>query len=361
MTENPGGVESFLITYYRNIDRSKVQFDFLCNSHDPVAYEEELKALGGKCYHVAPRSKDPVRYYREMQALFKEHASEWNAIWVNVCSLANIDYLIFAKKYGIARRIIHSHNAQNMDSRLRGVLHRLNKQRIASLATDFWACSETAAEWFYNEKLLQKVKIIRNAIDVDKYTYNASAGNKIRTEHGWQNKYVIGNIGRLHFQKNQEFIIDIFQSMQKRDPDSVLVLVGQGEDEKMLREKVHLAGLDEKVYFAGMQSNIPEWLSAMDLFLFPSRFEGLSIAALEAQANGLPMLCSAKVITKEIKITDNLRFISLERSADEWASQIEVSRRKYPRLGSEEIRRVFEERGYDIRTEAEKLEQLLLN
>lgn len=133
MTENPGGVESFLVNYYRHIDRNKIQWDFLCNSHNPVAYEDELISLGGRCFHISARSADRQKYRQELDSVFKEHAKEWSAIWVNVCSLANIDYLKVAKEYGIEKRIIHSHNSQNMDNWLRGLLHKWNKRQIGKI------------------------------------------------------------------------------------------------------------------------------------------------------------------------------------------------------------------------------------
>ena len=128
MTENPGGVESVIMNYYRNIDLKRVHFDFLCNSYEPIAYEDELTSNGAKCFHFVARSKNPIKYHKELKTFFKKHADEYSAIWVNVCSLANIDYLKLAKKYGISKRIIHSHNSENMDSKLRGKLHEYNKK-----------------------------------------------------------------------------------------------------------------------------------------------------------------------------------------------------------------------------------------
>ena len=123
MTENPGGVESFLMNYYRHIDKNKIQFDFLCNSYNKVAYEDELISLGGRVYHITSRSKNYIKFTKELKELFDTHSSEWDGIWVNVCSLANIDYLKYAKKYGIKKRIMHSHNSHHMDGRLSGLLH----------------------------------------------------------------------------------------------------------------------------------------------------------------------------------------------------------------------------------------------
>ena len=272
MTENPGGVESFLLSYYKHIDKNKIQFDFLCNTHLKVAYEDELTILGGHVFHITARSENRKEYSDQLDAVFQEHAKEWDAIWVNVCSLANIDYLIVAKKYGIKKRIIHSHNSQNMDSALRKVLHQINKLRIQKYATDFWACSEDAARWFYNGDALNKAIVIHNAIDVERMQFDQTKRDAIRSEHGWNEKYVIGNVGRLHFQKNHPFMIDVFASYHKDHPDSVLVLVGQGEDEIMLKEKVQSLQIEKSVFFVGIQKDIQAWLSSFDLFLFHNAF-----------------------------------------------------------------------------------------
>ena len=359
MTENPGGVESFLISHYRRIDRSKIQFDFLCNSHDPIAYEDEILALGGRTFHITARSQNCFKYIQELEDVFRQHASEWQAIWENVSSLANIDYLKIAKQYGIKKRIIHSHNSQNMDSKLRGLLHFWNKRRIKNYATDFWACSEEAAHWFYNDKLIDKCSIIHNAIDVNRMRFDAAKRNEIRARHGWEQKLILGNIGRLHFQKNQEFALDIFREYHGGNPDSVLVLVGQGEDETKLREKARELAIQDSVFFAGVQEDIQGWLSCFDLFLFPSQFEGLGIAALEAQANGVPVLASKDVIPAEVKINKNFQFFDLEAGTESWAKLIE-SLASSEREDFETIKQNFIRNGYDIENECHRLENLLL-
>ena len=359
MTENPGGVESFLVNYYRHIDRNKIQWDFLCNSHNPVAYEDELISLGGRCFHISARSADRQKYRQELDSVFKEHAKEWSAIWVNVCSLANIDYLKVAKEYGIEKRIIHSHNSQNMDNWLRGLFHKWNKRQIGKIATDFWACSEDAAKWFYSGETLKKAMVIHNAIDVERMRFDEEKRKAIRTKYGWKDKYIIGNVGRLHFQKNQSFALDIFAEYLKKNKNALLVLVGQGEDKRMLKEKADKLGIADRVFFAGLQSDIQASLSCFDLFLFPSKFEGLGIAALEAQANGLTTISSKKVIPAEVKTNDNFYFMDLEAGAEAWSKQIEEIS-GYERAEYSEVKKRFVEKGYDIDTETGKLETLLM-
>lgn len=360
MTENPGGVESFLLNYYRNIDRNKIQFDFLCNSYEKVAYEEELISLGAKTYHIIARSQNPTKYKQELEDFFTTNSHKYDAIWVNVCSLANIDYLKMAKKYNIKRRIIHSHNSQNMDNKLRVLLHYWNKKVIEKYATDFWACSKDAAEWFYDKKLIQKCKVIHNAIDVSTMKYDKTVGDIKREALGWKNKFIIGNIGRLHFQKNQMFALDVFYQVLSICPEARLLFVGQGEDEEKLKNKVKELNIEDKVIFTGVQYDISAWLSAMDFFLFPSLFEGLSIAMLEAQASGINFITSAKVIQKEAVINENCKMQDLESGAKVWAEKIIQMKENGDRLCHDKVKQNFVNAGFDIETEVHKLEELFL-
>ena len=360
MTENPGGVESFLMSYYRHIDRCCIQFDFLCNTHAQVAYEQEIRSLGGRIFKITPRREAPFRYRKELERVFCDYAGEWDAVWVNVCSLANVDYLKMARKYGVRKRIIHSHNSQNMDGRLRGFLHEWNKKSIPRIATDFWACSQEAAHWFYGDAIMPRVKVIRNAIEVERMAYDSEKREQMRKALGVRDEYVIGNVGRLHFQKNQIFALDVFNAFIKKYPDSKLIFVGQGPDEKALRQKCEKLGLAGSVVFAGVQSNVNAWLSAFDVFLFTSLFEGLGIALLEAQANGVPALASAEVIPPEAKINESLIFHSLNCDANSWAEQLATIRQEQKRIPMDRVYQNFVSRGYEISTEARKLERLLV-
>ena len=371
MTENPGGVESFLMNYYRRMDRSRFQLDFLCNSFEPVAFEDEILAMGGHTFHFTSRRKNPVRFHRELSAFFRAHAREYQAIWVNVNSLANIDYLKYAKKYGIPKRIIHSHNAQNMDTRLRGLLHERNRGKVGKYATDFWACSRYAAKWFYagpggKGPLRHPAVIIRNAIDVEKIQAGIVSRDALRKSLGWEDNYILICVGRLHFQKNQKFAIDTFAELLPRMPDARLLLIGQGEDEEMLRAHAKELELGETVHFAGVVEDVPAWLGAADFFLFPSVFEGLGIAGLEGQAAGLPTLASAHVIPGDIQVTDLLKFYPLERGAAKWADRISRMRTRMPLRPSAPddpafaaIQAEFTKKGYNSGTEVHGLEKLL--
>ena len=361
MTENPGGVESVIMNYYHYMDKNIFHFDFLCNSYNKIAFEDEIISNGSQTFHFPARSKNYKKYKKELKNFFENNASKYDAIWVNVCSLANIDYLKMAKKYGVKRRIIHSHNSQNMDSRLRGLLHQYNKKRIAHYATDFWSCSKEASEWFYDSSIIKKSIIISNAIDVEKYCFDDVKRKKLRRDLKWEENYIIGNIGRVHFQKNQMFILDIFEKLIKKEPKVRLILIGDGEDRTKLEKEIDKKKLNKYVYMAGIQKDICGWLSTFDLFLFPSKFEGLSMAAMEAQANGVPMLASDSVIPKEVKINPSFIFWNLENSAESWAEEILNIKANINRVSINEIVENFTMRGYEIHTEAKKLEKLLLD
>ncbi len=358
LNENPGGVESFLYNYVTNIDKTRVHFDFLCNSDREVAYEKELKAYGCRFYHVTPRNINPAIFYRKLHAFFAMKADRYDAIWVNINSLANIDYLKYAKKFGIKRRIVHSHNAMNMDSnfkgQLRGVLHHKNKIGIEHYATDFFACSKQAAKWFYKPSLIDQVRVIPNAIDISKMRYDKKAAREIRTEFGLKDELLIGNIGRLHFQKNQSFALDIFKKVLDERSDARLMLVGDGEDREMLVQKAKDLGIEDKVIFTGVRRDIPKILSALDLFLFPSLFEGLPIAALEAQAAGLPIVASKDTIPDELKVNSNFEFVSLDEPAAIWAEDV-VWLSDVGKEAWDNIQENFAHAGYDIKVQARKL------
>ncbi|MEY8434763.1 glycosyltransferase family 1 protein [Streptococcus hyointestinalis] len=361
MNENPGGVESFIMNYYRKFTLRELQFDFLCNSNNKIAYEDEITNTGSKVFHITPRSRNPIKYYREVKRFFKKNASNYSAIWVNINSLANIDYLKLAKKYGIPVRIVHSHSSQNMDTKLREWLHIINKKKIEQFATDFWACSNEAASWFYDSPTLKKSKIIPNAIDIEKSLLSDSARRRIREQYQLQDNFVIGNVGRLHFQKNQEFIIKVFADFLKIYPQSKLVLIGQGEDEDKLKLLAKELAVDKEVLFVGVQPNVSDWLSAFDLFLFPSLFEGLGIAALEAQANGLPVIVSKGRVPKDVKINDNVYFYSLSKSTEEWAKFLNDTRLNSYRESKDNILRNFQKFGYDINEASKNLEKYFLD
>lgn len=362
MTDIPGGVESVIMNYYRNIDKNKIQFDFLCNN-ETVAYSDEIETLGGTIYQITARSKNYKLYQKELKEFFEKNAQKYDTIWVNICSLANIDYLKMAKKYGIKRRIIHCHNSQNMDSKLRGLLHKYNKIFIRKYATEFWSCSDFSSPWFFSKSVMKSnsYKIIKNAIDLDKFQFNETIRNEYRKKLNIdKNTLVIGNVGRFHFQKNHKFIIEIFEKILEERKDSILLLIGTGEDEETIKQLVKEKDIEANVKFLGKRNDVHNLMQAMDVFLFPSLFEGLGIVLIEAQTSGLITFASSDNIPKEVCIDkEGFHFMSLNESSDAWKNAImKKYTEKSIRTDNSALMRNC---GYDIKKECQEMQQFFEN
>lgn len=360
MSSNRGGIESVIMNYCRRFDKDKIKLDFL--SHEEhIAFEEELRSYGSKMYYVPAKHSDPRKYKEAINNFFSVHASDYDVIWCNLLQLTNIDYLKLAKKYGIKRRIIHSHNSRSgyvgLAKIVRDGIHSINRQKVVNYATDFWACSQTAADYFYPNSVMNQVKIINNAIDIHSVEFNESKRDEIRKQYGIEDGLVIGNVGRLQMQKNQTFMLDIMAEVVKSKPNAKLLLVGDGPDKDMLVSKTDELGLQNNVIFAGIQSDIQAYLSAFDVFLFPSLFEGLGIAALEGQANGVPVLASSNDIVPEVEINPNFSFINLNAGAKHWADEILEVAQQDNRLKKDEIETSFDRAGFNIDRESLKLEK----
>lgn len=362
MTENPGGIETVIMDYYRELQDKKIHFDFLCNTKKEIAYEKDIKKTNSKIYKITARSENFYKYHRELLSFFKKYASKYDCIWVNVNNLVNIDYLIMAKKFGIKKRIIHSHNVQMMEKGIKATIkkkvHFFNKRRIENYATNFWACSTAAAEWFYPTPILKNVQIIKNAIYTKKYAFNVQKKEKIRQKYNLENSLIIGNVGRLQLQKNQKFCIKIIKELIKTKPKVNMVFVGDGPDKTKLNNLVNKYRLSSNVRFVGIQKDIDSWLSSFDVFLFPSLFEGLPLALLEAQANGLPVIASKDAIASDVKINQNMDFVYLNDDISCWIKCILKARRE---RNTDIIYKNFCKAGYEINTASKELENKFIN
>ena len=361
-TYNPGGIERFLISYISRIASNDIKFDFVNKDKRALAFDDVIKKLNCNVIelNLPGRKKNVFEYNRKLDSFFKDNASNYDCVWFNMIDLVNIDPIMKAHKYKFKHIIVHAHNSKLMESlySLKGIRHNLqhniNRNLINRYATDFWACSYDAAKWFFKGNALKKSLVINNAINVNKFRFNDQKRKDLRKKLNIKdNEFVIGNIGRLQYQKNQKFTIDVFKKYLSINPKSKLIFVGQGEDYASLKTTVKEMGLNTKVIFAGVQNNINEWLDIFDLFIFPSHFEGLGIAMLEAEANGLPVLASANVIPEEVKINSNFRFLSLDLSANNWAQ--EIYNMKKDRLQYNEIHKNFINAGYDISEASKRL------
>lgn len=354
MTATAGGVENFLMSYLGRMDSARVRFDFLTRYAD-AAYPDQRDAIG-KTYVIPRRSEDPVRYYREIRAFFDQHAKEYDVIWDNECMFNDMTPLKLAEEYGIPVRIAHSHMPQNMDPSLagrgRGVLHRAHRRGLARYANVLWACSEESAKWACPPMKLP-VTIIPHAIDTEACRFSPAVREEVRTQYGLADCLVVGQVGRLQFQKNQGFLLEAFARLHAREPRARLMLVGDGPDLLKLEAKAVDLGVEQAVLFLGHRDDVPRLLQAFDLFAAPSRFEGLGMTAVEAQAAGLPCLLS-DAFPKTAAITGEVAFLAPE-DPDLWAERmLDVLE-----AGKESVRpdprEAIVRAGYDLNEAAERL------
>ena len=350
------GIETMLMNYYREIDRSRIQFDFLANKPVPGEYDDEIRGMGGRVF-VSP-GLNPLKYpkYRRFVADILQRNPDIRILHAHNEAMGYYA-LQSAKDAGLRVRIAHAHNTEIIRD-YKYPLKLVCKQLLPGAATDYWSCGRDAGIYYYGEKRWNEAGFtLRNAIDLQRFAFNPEARERLRQQHGLGNCFVIGHVGRFNVQKNHSRLLDIFAELIKACPDARLALIGTGELEQDVQEKARALGLREKVLFLGQMGDVSGWYQAMDCFVLPSLFEGLPVVGIEAQAAGLPCVFSDRV-TDEVLLSPEARRVPLEASDAEWAGEILAAR--HPEAdrspGADTVRRA----GYDIRTEARKLQERYL-
>lgn len=318
------GLETMLMNYYCNIDRSRVQFDFLVHRSETYDYDSEIESLGGHIYHVKPITPRGFKaYLSELDSFFASH-KEHKIVHAHLDALSAF-VLRAAKNAGVPVRIAHSHNnAFDKDKKL--PLRYAARALIPLYANQYMGCSADALKFMFGEKIAacQRAKVLPNAIDVEAFSFSQEKRRAARKELGLGDELVVGHIGRFGYQKNHGFLIDIFEALYKQQSDAVLLLIGDGEDRFAIEQKVKTLGLEQNVRLLGVRKDIPKLLSAMDVFLLPSRFEGFSVVLIEAQTNGVPCIVS-NTIKRDNDISGKICFCSLGASPQDWAQKIIAS------------------------------------
>lgn len=331
-TDIVGGIETFFMTYYRKMNHEKYSFDFI-TVYDNMVFSEEIKGNKGKIYKVTNFKNNPLKYQYEILKIMKE--GDYDTVYVNMLSAANLIPIKMAKKIGIKNIIAHSHNSNTPKSIAKIVLHNLNKFSIKKYANKYIACSIKAGKWMFGDNF--DFQLLNNAIDLNKFSYNSDVKKKILKE--LNENYVVGHIGRFTTAKNQEFIIEIAKEVLRKDNNISFVLIGEGEDKKKIKEKIKAENLEKNILILDSTQEIYKYYSKFDLFILPSKFEGLPIVGIEAQANGLPCLFSSE-ITEELKINENVIFLSIN-NIDFWTNEILKKRKRVHQIK-------LRENGYDI-------------
>ena len=347
-----GGVESVVMNYYRHIDRSKIQFDFICDNDSTNIPYDEIEKLGGRVILVPPYQK-VFKYQKELKRIFKENKYKIVHSHINTLSVFP---LYAAKCAKVPVRIAHSHSTTNKKEWKKNLLKQVLRPFSKVYATNYMCCSELAGRWLFGNKEYDKgnVYLLNNAIDLDKFKYDEKIRKQKRKELNINDStLVIGHIGRFVAQKNHTFLIDIFNEVHKQNNDSLLMLVGQGPLMNEIQEKVNNLGLKDSVIFLGQRNDVNELYQAMDIFVLPSLYEGLPVVGVEAQASGLLCFLSSDM-TKETKVLDSTKFMSLSNSAEEWANEILKSFKSYKK---HDTNKEVSKYGFDISEETSKLEK----
>ena len=356
-----GGIENFVMNIYRNIDREKVQFDFLCHYGREAAFNDEIRDMGGRIYEMPPiRDETHVYYWKlfeyitALNKFFKDH-KEYKIIHGQMTNTASI-YMPIAKKHGVTTRIAHSHNSHGKVGML-GVVTDILKKPVFKYATDLFACSEAAARYFYPESYIKagKVKIVPNAVDAGKFRFNPDKRMQMRTEFEVADKLVIGCVGRFRTEKNQAFLLGVLKEALKTEPNAVLLFAGDGPLEDDVKQKAAEMGISDKCVFLGMRSDIPDVMQAMDVLAMPSLFEGLPVTGIEAQAGGLRVVASTGV-PDEMDAIHLIDFLPLDDGEKKWAEML-ISKAREERT---DTYNKIKDAGYDIHTTAPWLQDFYL-
>lgn len=323
-TLNTGsGVASVVLSYYRGIrklqgNKNQVLFDFMVNEEVEESIEDELKKNGSRIFLMPPlRTRYYFEYQNKLRNFFKEHP-EYQIVHGHMPNAAAF-YLSAAKKAGVPIRILHSHNSQAADLQWKRIRNWFLSKIGIWYANQYMACGKKAAHYLYG-KNCSHVYLLNNVVDSERFCYKKEIRESIRKEIQVEGKFVIGHVGRFCYQKNQKFLIKIFSEIYKKEKNTYLFLLGDGEERQEIEEMIEKYHLQKAVKLFGVVSNVEDYMQAMDVFLLPSRYEGVPVSVLEAQAMGLPCVISSEV-TREMK-TEYTKYMDLKQTAKKWGDAV---------------------------------------
>lgn len=314
------GQETLIMNLYRNINRDKIQFDFLCTLAKKGDFDDEIFSLGGRIYHLPANKYLKFKHFSNLETIFrlaqflKMHTEFKTVHFHNYHAFSTLVEILGAKIAKIPNIIVHSHNT----SAPNGKIHKLVRPVLNLFKFKRLACSYDAGIWMYGHK--KTFEVLKNGIHVEDFIFSQEIRNKLRKELGLEDKKIILHIGRFNYQKNHRFLIDVFSIIHKIEPSSHLLLVGRGELENKIKELVNRYDLSDSISFLGIRDDIPALFNAADLFLFPSIFEGLSVVLVEAQANGINILTTTN-LAKETIYADNVFQLDTKINKQIWAEK----------------------------------------
>ncbi len=346
---NYGGYETFIMNVYRNINRQKVQFDFITSLEG--VFDDEIKSLGGRVYRIPFITKvGPFGYNKHLKNFLQKH-SEYKILHSHMDKFSGMTVRA-AYNCNVPIRIAHSHSTDNEGS----FAYKLVKNYYGSMINRYcnhrFACSEPAGEWLFGDKSFY---VVKNGIDIKRYLPNNSVRQEVRKELGLKNSFVVGHVGRFMSAKNHLFLIEVFAQLKTLKPNAMLLLVGDGETKQSIATRAKELEVEKDIIFYGTTDNVAKVLQAMDVFVFPSTHEGLGIALVEAQAAGLGCI-AADTVPTETDFTGNVKYLSLNLSVKSWAEQIAGHNGI-----KNDISNLATNAGYDISDTADYLERYYID
>lgn len=355
-----GGLSTIVLNFGLNQDSSKIIFDYLITDKiNDTKYVKQIENKKGKVYELKSKNKLKKIYF--LGKFFKENKYKIVHIHLSSANIGTFIIQILFKIFGGKIIILHSHSSgldiNKGNKKIALLKHNILKKILPLITDEFLACSKLAGEWLYPEKYLDKVKIINNGIDEEKYKFNLEKRKQLRKKMNLENKFVLGHVGRFSYSKNHKFLVEIFNEVEKKEKESVLLLIGNGELEKNIKDQVKKLNLHQKVIFLGTTDKVEDYFQIMDIFLLPSRFEGLPIVGIEAQASGLKCFFSNS-ITKEVEISNLCEFLNINVFPLEWTESILKNKNGYKR---KDMSNVIKKAGYSIKQSAKELEEIYLN
>lgn len=348
---NMAGTETFMLNVVRASDKTQYHYDFLIFRPSDNNYREEAEELGCHFYILPPRFKSPTLYLKSLDTFFKCHAKKYVAVHWCGGAISSIAPLWYAHKYKIHNIIVHSHNSSCTGLHTR-LLHSVFKHMLPKYCNHFFACSTSAAKFFFGKK---DAVIIKNGIDLKKYRFNKDIRKQYRDDFGIDSEtFVLGHIGRFEEVKNHSFLLEVFIETLKKRENSALFLIGKGSLEESIRERVRHMGIEKKVLFMGERDDVDKCVQAMDIFVMPSLYEGLPFVLVEAQAAGLPCVIS-DTINDDAVICPSTFKLPLSQKAENWAKKILDILEKYIRIDTSNY---LIEKGFSIRNTTDYLEKI---
>ena len=338
-----GGSQMFVLNLYNHIDRTKIQFDFVVREGKNYFLEDKVRELGGKIYKLpALKFTNYLTYVSAWKKFFKEHP-EYKIVHGHIRSTAAI-YLKIAKNFGL-KTISHSHSTRN-NSGISAFVKAVLQYPIRFVADYFFACSKDAGEWLFGKKITHQANffVVPNAIDTAQFAYNPATRSEMRQKLNVKNNFIVGHVGRLDVPKNHTFLLKIFAEVYKQNPQARLFLVGDGPLKEDLVKQTEQLNIQKAVLFCGNQSAAP-YYQAMDVFVFPSLYEGLGISIIEAQVSGLPCVISANLPKEADLDCDLVTRVGLEQPAAVWSKTVLAQMGKKPRQSQQDK---VTGKGYDI-------------